>query len=84
MLSSQETLRCDNDNSTHALRNQKDNNDPSYADDAVHAKFSKHGLALTKDGLVHWKEGGKQHPRNWKIHRKLYDSFLVILFEFLA
>lgn len=84
MLSSEETLSCDNENSTHASRKQKDNDDLSCINDAVHADFSKYGLALTKEGLVHWKEGGTQHPRNWNTNRKLYDSFLVVLFEFLA
>jgi len=89
MLNSQVSLGYDNDDSTHASREQKDNSDSSSTDeskysDAVHADFSKYGLAITKEGLVHWKEGGTQHPRNWTSNRKLYDSFLVILFEFLA
>ena len=89
MLNSQVSLGYDNDDSTHASREQKDNSDSSSTDeskypDAIHADFSKHGLAITKEGLVDWKEGGTQHPRNWNLKRKLYDSFLVILFEFLA
>lgn len=89
MFSSRASLTCDNDNSTHASKEQKDNSDSdctngSKYSDAVHADFSKYGLALTKEGLVHWKEGGTHHPRDWKINRKLYDSFLVILFEFIA
>ena len=52
--------------------------------DYVQVDFSKHGLAVTQQGLVYWKEGEMQHPRDWHIHRKLYDSSLVILFEFVA
>jgi len=89
MLNSQVSLGHDNDDSTHASREQKDNSDSSSTDeskypDTIHAGFSKYGLAITKEGLVFWKEGGTQHPRNWAFNRKLYDSFLVILFEFLA
>lgn len=89
MLNSQVSLGYDNDHSTNLSREHKDNSDSSSTDeskypDTTHADFSKYGLAITKEGLVHWKEGGTQHPRNWKSNRKLYDSLLVILFEFLA
>lgn len=53
--------------------------------DFVLADFSEYDLAVTQQGLVYWKDDrGTQHPRGWHIHRKLYDSFLVILFEFVA
>jgi hypothetical protein len=89
MFDGQASLAYDNDNSTHASKEQKDNSDSDCTNesrnpDAAHADFAKYGLALTKEGLVHWKEGGTHHPRNWNINRKLYDSFLVILFEFIA
>ncbi|KAG9512721.1 MFS general substrate transporter, partial [Aureobasidium melanogenum] len=89
MLSSPAWLQWDNDESSTASDEPKDNNDSncdgeSRIPEAVHADLSKYGLAVTPDGLVDWKEGGTLHPRNWHINRKLYDSFLVILFEFVA
>ncbi|KAH0280677.1 MFS general substrate transporter, partial [Aureobasidium melanogenum] len=89
MLSSPAWLQCDNDESSTASDKPKDNNDSTCDDEpripeAVHADLSKYGLAATPDGLVDWKEEGTLHPRNWHINRKLYDSFLVILFEFVA
>ncbi|KAH0030845.1 MFS general substrate transporter, partial [Aureobasidium melanogenum] len=89
MLSSPATLQYDNDQSTNTSKEPKDDsdsdchNEPKFPD-AVHAEFSKYGLAITTEGRVHWDEGQTQHPRNWHINRKLYDSFLVILFEFIA
>ena len=89
MFSSPVSLGCDHETSTHASKEHKDNSDSDCTNesnypDTVHADFARYGLALTKEGLVDWKEGGTHHPRNWYINRKLYDSFLVILFEFIA
>jgi hypothetical protein len=89
MFSSRASLGYDDEDSKHASTKQKDDSDSSGIDEstdteAVHADFARYGLALTKEGLVDWKEGGTHHPRKWNINRKLYDSFLVILFEFIA
>lgn len=89
MLSSPASLQCDNDESTIKSKEPMDDSGSSCQDelnipDAVHADFSKHGLAVNREGQVYWQEGETHHPRNWQISRKFYDSFLVILFEFVA
>lgn len=89
MLSSPASLQCDNDESTTTSKEPKDDSssscqtEPKFPE-AVHADLAKYGLAVTPEGRVHYKEGGTLHPRDWHINRKLYDSFLVILFEFVA
>jgi hypothetical protein len=88
-LSSPASLQHKDENLSLGSNESRDDSESSSQDeldipDFVLDNFSKHGLAVTQQGLVYWKKGESQHPRDWNINRKLYDSFLVILFEFVA
>ncbi|KAG9800884.1 MFS general substrate transporter, partial [Aureobasidium melanogenum] len=83
MTSSPSLSQFNNNEEPKDDSNSSCHNEPKLPE-AVHADFSKYGLAVTPEGLVHWREKGNLHPRNWHINRKLYDSFLVIVFEFVA
>ena len=43
-----------------------------------------HGVEKRDDGSLNWIEGSKQHPRNWSLGRKLYDTSLLIFVEFFT
>ncbi|KAJ5760912.1 hypothetical protein N7520_008068 [Penicillium odoratum] len=41
--------------------------------------LDSHGLEFTPDGqLIRWSASNKNHPRNWTLSRKIYDSHMVI------
>ena len=58
--------------------------DRSWAESVL----SEHGLEFTPDGqLVRWQPGNKQHPRNWPLHRRVFDIsviFFLDLFLYVA
>lgn len=44
--------------------------------------LSEHGLEFTPDGqLVRWQPGNKQHPRNWPIHRRVFDICVIFFLD---
>ncbi|KAI9672853.1 MAG: hypothetical protein M1831_000289 [Alyxoria varia] len=40
------------------------------------------GLELTDEGIVRWRKGSTQHPRNWPISQKAYNAAIVIFLDF--
>ncbi|KAL4736036.1 major facilitator superfamily domain-containing protein [Aspergillus similis] len=46
-------------------------------------KLCPHGLEIDPgSGYIRWKKDSKDHPRNWSIPRKTYDTSLVMFLEF--
>ena len=43
-----------------------------------------HGLEMGEDGVIRWKPNASQHPRSWKMSRKLYDTSLIIFLDFFT
>ncbi|KAJ5648399.1 hypothetical protein N7490_004771 [Penicillium lividum] len=44
--------------------------------------LDSHGLEFTPDGqLIRWSASNKNHPRNWTLSRKIYDSHMVIFLD---
>jgi hypothetical protein len=45
-------------------------------------QLSRHGLELSATDHVQWKSDCIDHPRNWSLWRKIYDTSIVMLLEF--
>ena len=43
-----------------------------------------HGLMAGPEGKVLWLPGSHAHPRHWSLGRKVYDSGLIIFFDFFT
>ncbi|KAJ5157851.1 uncharacterized protein N7482_008951, partial [Penicillium canariense] len=41
-----------------------------------------HGLELSSTGYIQWRQDCKDHPRNWSLWRKTYDTSIVMFLEF--
>jgi hypothetical protein len=50
----------------------------------VREKLTQAGLLVFEDGAVSWAAESPLHPRSWTMRRKLYDTGLIILFEFFT
>ena len=42
----------------------------------------KYGLERKPNGLIGWLAESDDHPRNWSVGRKSFDTVLIILLEF--
>ncbi|KAE8378046.1 major facilitator superfamily domain-containing protein [Aspergillus bertholletiae] len=52
----------------------------SFASDCL----SEHHLELTPDGrYIRWHRGNPNHPRNWTVARKCFDTGLICLLDFI-
>lgn len=45
-------------------------------------QLSRQGLELSVTGHVKWRKDCKDHPRNWPLWRKTYDTSIVMFLEF--
>jgi hypothetical protein len=45
------------------------------------ADIERSRLVVSGNGTVTWAEGNSQHPRNWKLGRKLYDTGMIMVVE---
>lgn len=45
-------------------------------------QFSRYRLELSATGHVQWRKDCKDHPRNWSVWRKTYDTSIVMFVEF--
>lgn len=44
--------------------------------------LNEYGLEFTPDGqLIRWSASNQNHPRNWTLARKVYDSHLIIFLD---
>ena len=43
----------------------------------------EHGLELV-DAFVTWKEENTDHPRNWSLGRKIYDTSIMLFLQFFT
>ena len=43
-----------------------------------------HGLVLGDDGYIRWESQNPDHPRNWKLWRKVYDTGVILFLEFIT
>lgn len=44
--------------------------------------LNEYGLEFTPDGqLIRWSASNKNHPRNWTLGRKIYDSHMIIFLD---
>ncbi|KAL2795561.1 major facilitator superfamily domain-containing protein [Aspergillus keveii] len=47
------------------------------------AQLARHGLELEPStGYICWRKDSKDHPRNWPVLRKTFDTSLVVFLEF--
>ena len=44
--------------------------------------LQQYGIERRDDGLVYWRQDCASHPRNWSTRRKVFDTTVIILFEF--
>lgn len=43
--------------------------------------LANHGLQRGPDGLITWKKGSHDHPRNWPTARKAFDTTVIVFLE---
>lgn len=46
------------------------------------AELLSWGLELGTSGSLQWRKDSRDHPRNWSLGRKTYDTVIIILLEF--
>jgi hypothetical protein len=44
--------------------------------------LASYGLQRKANGLIGWHPDSKDHPRNWSLGRKAFDTTVVVLLEF--
>ena len=49
----------------------------------VVAAIVERGFEVDNKGVVRWAQDSVAHPRRWPIHRKLYDTTIICLLEFV-
>lgn len=42
------------------------------------------GLAISNDGVVSWTDRSVLHPSKWPLRRKLFDTSVILFFEFFT
>ena len=47
-------------------------------------QLKDHGLVLGDDGYIRWEAQNPDHPRNWKLWRKVYDTGVILFLEFIT
>lgn len=47
-------------------------------------RLKDHGLVLSDDGYIRWESQNPDHPRNWKLGRKVYDTGVILFLEFIT
>ncbi|KAJ5541494.1 hypothetical protein N7494_006570 [Penicillium frequentans] len=53
---------------------------PGHRD--LRSVLNEYGLEFTPDGqLIRWSASNKNHPRNWTLGRKIYDSHMIIFLD---
>ncbi|KAJ5793030.1 MFS multidrug transporter [Penicillium pulvis] len=53
---------------------------PGHRD--LQSVLNEYGLEFTPDGqLIRWSASNKNHPRNWTLGRKIYDSHMIIFLD---
>ena len=43
-----------------------------------------HGLELSDEGHIRWQKTNPEHPRNWAIWRKAYDTSVILFLELIT
>lgn len=43
--------------------------------------LASYGLLRDAHGFIGWGKESKDHPRNWRARRKIYDTTIIILLE---
>jgi hypothetical protein len=43
-----------------------------------------YGLLLTEEGYIRWDNQNPTHPRNWGASKKIYNSIIILLLEFVT
>jgi hypothetical protein len=43
-----------------------------------------HGLATDAAGFIRWRNDNPQHPRNWTLQAKMYNTIIILLLEFIT
>lgn len=46
--------------------------------------LSREGLAITDDGIVGWTDRSALHPSRWPLKRKLFDTSVILFYEFFT
>jgi len=50
-------------------------------DTGVTNAIKRLGLRLDEDGFIRWKSNNPDHPRNWDIYRKAFDTALIFMLD---
>ena len=43
-----------------------------------------HGLELSDDGHIRWEKNNPDHPRNWPMWRKIYNTSVILFLELIT
>lgn len=43
-----------------------------------------HGLELSIDGHIQWNKQNPEHPRNWALWRKVYNTSVILFLELIT
>ncbi|KAJ5644746.1 MFS multidrug transporter [Penicillium longicatenatum] len=55
---------------------------PPSGDRDLQSALHEYGLEPTPDGrLIRWSSSNQNHPRNWSLGRKIYDSHMIIFLD---
>ncbi|KAK2616601.1 hypothetical protein QQS21_000424 [Conoideocrella luteorostrata] len=70
---------------TRQLKSEFSELSASFDDGALQFLLDEQGLEYTTDGkYIRWSISNKNHPRNWPMTRKVYDSSVVIFLDFFT
>ena len=50
----------------------------------MYVELKTHGLSIGKDGLVQWERHNEDHPRNWSLSKKSFNTFVIIFLDFFT
>jgi len=52
--------------------------------DELARSIQEKGLVLNQDGYIQWYPRNPKHPRNWTGKRKVYNTAVILLLEFIT
>jgi hypothetical protein len=54
------------------------------ASPSLDEKIKNHGLRISKGDQLCWPQNDPDHPRNWPLWRKVFDTAVIISLEFFT
>lgn len=43
-----------------------------------------HGLEMSEDGHIKWQKDNPEHPRNWVMWKKIYNTSVILFLELVT